>query len=165
MLTAACSSGNDDSEAASGSVVANGVGTAVDVAQIFAAIDAVEDQLGSGQEYFEVTASSQFVNVFVAVDEATAAVPYLYLDGELQPPAPAQDGASGNTFVADDVAFDPDAVLSRLADELPDTEVQAFSVYGDGVGAIYVVAGRSSEGGLLDIVVGPDGSVVSVDPI
>lgn len=135
------------------------------VADVREAIEAVESDLGGPQRYFEVTANPQLTNIFVAVDDATAAVAYLYVDGELQPPAPKQTGASGNTFAGSDVDFDEDLVASRVADELPNTSINALSVYGDGVGATYVIAGRSEVGGLLDIVVTAGGTVVSVDPV
>ncbi|MEM1335012.1 MAG: hypothetical protein AAGG08_16300 [Actinomycetota bacterium] len=129
------------------------------------AIEAVEDELGEGQRFFEVTANAQFTNVFVATDDGTTAVPYLFVDGELQPPAPAQTGASGNTFGADDVRFDPSLILSGVSADLPDTSIDALSVYGDGVGAIYVLGATSQVGGQLDIVVAPNGAIVSVDPL
>jgi len=129
------------------------------------AIAAVEAELGKGQEYFEVTANAQFTNVFVATDDGTVAVPYLFVDGELQPPAPGQEGASGNTFTADDVDFAPDMILSGVATDLPDTSIDALSVYGDGVGAVYVLGATSQVGGQLDIVVTANGAIVSVDPI
>ncbi len=135
------------------------------VDDVFAAIDAVEAELGAGQRFFEVTANAQFTNVFVAVDDATAAVAYAYVDGELQPPAPKQTGADGLTFGRDDVAFDPELVLSGVQTELSESVVDAISVYGDGVGATYVLAVTSPAGGFLDIVVGPEGQVFSVDPI
>lgn len=129
------------------------------------AIDAVEEELGGPQRYFEITANPQLTNIFVAVDDATAAVAYLYIDGELQPPAPKQTGAEGLTFGGSDVDFDETVLMTRIADELPNTSVNAMSVYGDGFGATYVAAGRSEVGGLLDIVVTADGAIVSVDPI
>ena len=175
LFVVGCSSGEDVTPAGGEVTIApSGTGStdsslprvpADFVGEIRPAIAAVEAELGGPQRYFEVTANGRFVNLFVAVDDATAAVPYLYVDGELQPPAPAQEGASGNTFVAADLDFDESTLLDRLVEELPNTQIEALSVYGDGVGATYVVGGRSSVGGMLDIVITSDGGVVSVDPI
>jgi hypothetical protein len=135
------------------------------VYDVVGAIEAVEAELGPGQEFFEVTANAQFTNVFVAVDDATAAVAYAYVDGELEPPAPKQPGAEGLTFGRNDVDFDPELVVAGVSSDLPASVVDAISVYGDGVGATYVVAATSGAGGFLDIVVGPQGQVRSVNPI
>jgi hypothetical protein len=135
------------------------------VGDIRDAVAAVEAELGPGQEYFEVTAGPQLTNVFVAVDGATAAVPYVYVDGELQPPAPKLTGASGFVFSADAIGFDESAVLGRIDGELPDAVVDTLSVEGAEGGAVrYVASVRSSAGGVLDVTVGPDGAVLAVDP-
>ena len=135
------------------------------VSGIRPAIEALEAELGAGQQYFEVTANQQVVNLFVAVDEATAAVPYVYLDGDVQPPAPALTGASGFTFGADAVDFE-DSILDAVTEELPDSTVEAFSIEGGEGGIVrYVIAMLSPEGGRLDVTVGPDGTVLAVDPV
>ena len=156
VLGAACG-GDDDA--------GNGV-EAPWVADIRPAIDAVEAELGSGQEFFEVTANVQVVNVFVAADGATAAIPYVFLDGELQPPAPTLTGASGFTFSADAVDFDEDSILTAVAEELPESSIEALSIEGGDGGIVrYVISTLSPEGGRLDVTVSPDGAVLAVDPV
>jgi hypothetical protein len=136
------------------------------VGDINEAVAAVEEVRGGPQHYFEVTANHQLTNVFVAVDGATAAIPYVYLDGELQTPGPLLEGASGHTFLADDISFDPDVVFNSVREQLPDAEIDAFSIEGGEIGVVrYVVSVRSGQGGALDVTVAADGTVLAVDPI
>ena len=89
---------------------------------------------------------------------------YVYVDGVLQDPAPQQP-AEGLFFERSDVQFDPDLIVSNVAGELPDSMVDAISIYGTGAGAAYVLAATSSVGGFLDIEVGPTGQIFAVDPV
>ena len=135
-------------------------------ADILDAVAAVEAERGAGQEYFEVTAAALVTNVFVAVDEATAAIPYAFIDGELLEPEPRLDGASGFTFGADAIELDAAVVLSQVAEELPDATIESLSVEGGDGGIVrYVALVRSDAGGLLEVTVGPDGAVLAVDPL
>ena len=148
--------GDDDDRAGGDSFVSN----------IRPAIEAVEAELGAGQEYFEVTANELVTNLFVAVDDATAAVPYVFLDGELQPPAPKLTGASGFTFSADAVDFDEDSILDAVNEELPESTIEALSIEGGESGVVrYVVSTLSPEGGRLEVTVAPDGTILAVDPL
>lgn len=133
--------------------------------QLRDAVAAVDAELGGPQEYFEVTSTAQLTNVFVVTDDATAAIPYVFLDGALQAPGPPLEGA-GNSFTAAALTYDESVLLGRIADELPSATIESLSVDGGPNGAVrYVVAARSQEGGLLEIVVGPDGVILSVEPV
>ena len=132
----------------------------VDIGPALAAVDAAR---GGPQQFFEANATPQLVNVFVAADDATTAVPYVYVDGQLGPPGPPEP-ASGATFGTDAVTFDPAHALEQVTTDLPDTELLVFSVVGGPGGAgRYGVVGRSVAGGTLDITLSPQGAVLAVD--
>jgi hypothetical protein len=134
------------------------------VAEIAPAITAVENELGGPQEFFEINTTPQLVNVIVATDGGSRATAFLYLDGDLQPPAPPE-AASGETFRAADLDIDPDTIFTGIADELGEpTIVQFVIVGGPGDAVQYSAFVTSEEGGVLDVLLSPDGAVLGVDP-
>lgn len=129
------------------------------------AMAALEAELGGPQRFFEVNATPQVVNLFVATGDGTGVTPFLYVGDEL---APAGDPsmAEGNTFAPAAVQFDPDTVLDQLTEALPESEVVLFTVLGGPDGAVQYSAGvQSKEGGALEVVLGADGAVESVRPV
>lgn len=136
------------------------------VAQIVEAVAALELELDGPQEYFEINADAQLVNLFVATDDSTTVTPYLYLDGELQPPAPTRPVAEGATFTADQIDLDPERVLDQVADELPDSELTTFVVVVGPTDALrYEVLARSPRGGTLAVEVTGEGAIVGVESL
>lgn len=154
------------------------------VAEIDPAIAAVERELGGPQRYVEVNATTRLVNLFVVDDgsgEASSGdssedgsgdgsgagdsvVPYLYVDGELQPPAPAVPVEDMGSFVAADVTFDPDTVLDGVIDGLPTSAFGLFVVSAGPDGDVrYEVLARSTQGGALAVAVTTDGTVLGVE--
>ncbi|HEX4982694.1 MAG TPA: hypothetical protein VFV63_13400 [Ilumatobacteraceae bacterium] len=134
------------------------------VAGIAPAIAAVETELGGPQDYFEANATPQLVNVIVATDGGSTATAFVYLDDALQPPAPPE-AADGETFRAADLDFDADAVLTGIADELGESTITQFVVVGGPGDAVqYSAFVTSSAGGVLDVLLGPDGAVLGVNP-
>jgi hypothetical protein len=128
------------------------------------AVAAVENELGGPQDYFEINVTGPTVNLFVAADDASSVTTYRYLGGELLPPDPPQD-ASGSTFRADAIAFDPDTILERIDDELDDPIVTRFVVVGGPGGAVqYAATVTSEQGGQFDVLLAPDGTIQGVDP-
>jgi hypothetical protein len=133
------------------------------VGQIDPAMAAVDAELGSPQRYFEVNATPQVVNLFVASAHGTTVTPYVYVGGELAP-AGRPASASGSTFAADSVAFEP-TILDAVAEELPEADLSVFTIVGGPDGAVqYSVDVQSERGGTLTVVLGPDGAVQSVGP-
>jgi hypothetical protein len=134
------------------------------VDQIAPAIAALEAKLGGPQQYFEINATPQLVNLFVADAARTTVTAYVYVGGSVaETGQPA--GAQGNTFAASALTFDPATILDGVADRLPDSDIVLFTIAGGPGGAVqYTAAVQSEKGGTLDVTLGPDGVVQSVDP-
>ncbi len=173
VVLAACSDDGDSAASTSspsGVTICEPTGTAQSaadlpaVATIDKAVADLEAKLGGPQQYFEINATARLVNLWVALNDGKLAQPWLWVDGDLS----SEDGkaASGGTFAAADMDFDPDAVLTKIRDEVPDAILETFYVHGDSKGAVqYSVLTSAQCGGGLDVVVGPDGAVKSVDPV
>jgi hypothetical protein len=132
--------------------------------QIAPAMAAVDTEMGGPQQYFEVNATPLGVNLFVATEGATQSVGYIYVGGELGSPGAAEP-ATGGTFTAADVTFDPGTILDAVTEDLSDSDVVRFAIAGNSNGEVqFTVDVQSDEGGTLQITLAEDGSVVSVDP-
>lgn len=132
--------------------------------QIAPAVAALESEMGGPQEYFEINATARLVNLFVAFNEGALAQPWLYLEGTLS--STEGQAASGGTFASSSVGFDPATILSQVLTEVPGISIESFYIHGDGLGnVLYGVLATSDKGGGLDVVLGSDGSVKSVDPV
>lgn len=135
------------------------------VEQIAPAIAALEAELGGPQQYFEINATSQLVNLWVSLNDGAVAQPWVYLAGELSSDE-GRPGATGFTFTAAQVGFDPAVVMSEVAEQLPTATLDSFHVFGaKGGDVVYHLLVTSDKGGALEVAVGADGAVLSVDPV
>jgi hypothetical protein len=133
------------------------------VDEIGTAVAALETKLGGPQDFFEINATSSLVNMIVALNDGKVAQPWVYFDGELS--STEGSPASGFSFASSALDFDPDKVLGQLQTELPQSSPDLFFIEGGEGGVVrYSVAVTSQQGGQLIVVVGPDGTVQSVDP-
>lgn len=125
------------------------------------AVAAVEAHYGAPQEYFEISAGLDRVGFVVAVDDATSAEQGSYsVDGVFIAPEPVGE-ASGVTFVADQVAFDPDRIFDGLREELDDPAIVDFAIQGGSNGTVvYDATVASDAGGLLRVQLGPEGQIL-----
>ncbi len=125
------------------------------------AVTAVEAHYGSPQEYFEISAGLDQIGVVVAIDGATAAEQGSYsADGEFIAPRPVGE-ANGATFTADQVDFDPDRIFDELRRELDDPAIIDFAIQGGPDGTVvYDATVASDSGGVLRVLLGPDGGIL-----
>ncbi|MGA1052822.1 MAG: hypothetical protein ACO3WU_11050 [Ilumatobacteraceae bacterium] len=125
------------------------------------ALAAVEDVYGSPQAYVEVTATRELVSVIVA-GGGPAEQLFWTVDGAVTDPVEV-GSIDRPTFGADAVDFDPDRILARVREELPNSEIVDLAVTGDGAGgAIYDARLRSSHGGPLRVLLADAGRILGV---
>lgn len=152
LLVGACRGGTED---------ASVVGPVVDL--IPDAIEAVEAHYGAPQEYFEVSAGLDSVEFIVAVDGARSAEQgSLSSNGTFVAPIPVGE-ASGATFTADAIAFEADRIFEQVRAELGDPVIIDLAIQGGPDGAvIYDATIASDGGGVLLVLLGPDGTILGV---
>jgi hypothetical protein len=148
-----------------------GAGVVLRLDLIEDAISAVLAENGDDSAFYEVNATPDLVNVFVQGPElagSTTAIAYVFDDDGLAAPA-EPTAASGPTFTADLVGFDPDVMLDAVLAELPSSIPRVFSVIatpgseGPADAVEYRVTMESVSGGSLSVSVRPDGSIIGVD--
>ncbi|HEX3090768.1 MAG TPA: hypothetical protein VHQ23_19095 [Ilumatobacteraceae bacterium] len=162
LVLTACSGGGSSSATDAPTSTTVPPGTLPLVDEIDDAVFALETQLGAKQQFFEINATSSLVNLIVALNDGKVAQPWVYLDGQLSSTEGAP--ASGSTFDSSALDFDPDKVLSKIETELPQSSIDLFFIEGGKENTVqYTAAVTSSQGGQLLVVVGPDGTVQSVD--
>lgn len=127
------------------------------------AIAAVEDHYGAPQQYFEISAGLDAVGFVVAVDGATLAEQGSYgADGAFIVPESVGE-ASGETFTADQIDVDPDRIFVPLRDELDDPVIVDLAIQGGPNDTVVYDATIASEGGgVLLVLLGPDGTILGV---
>lgn len=152
LLLVACGGSSDGSEPR---------GPVVDL--IPDAVAAIEDHYGAPQEYFEISAALDSVGFVVAVDGATMAEQGAYgVDGAFTVPQPV-GAASGETFAADEIDVDADRIFDQLRDELDDPVIVDLAIQGGpNETVVYDATVASEGGGVLLVLLGPDGTILGV---
>jgi hypothetical protein len=162
LLTAGACSGSSGATQTSPSTTVKASTALPRVDLIDDAITALETKLGAPQQYFEINATAQLVNLFVALNDDKLVQPWVYLDGELS--STEAHEATGFSFARTALDFDPDKVFSGLQAALPQSRPDVFFIEGGQGGIVrYSVTVTSEQGGQLVVVVGRDGAVQSVD--
>lgn len=134
----------------------------VKVAEIRAAVAAVEAQLGGKQRFSEVNATQTEVNVFVVAGAGVESA-YLVRGGVVEPPSSTSD-YSGPTFGASDLTF-RETVLDKVLSGITDSELVAFSATPRSDGEVDYIATFTAPSGEFRVLLAADGSVLSTSAI
>jgi hypothetical protein len=129
----------------------------VQIGEVRSALAAVEAQLGGIQTYSEVNATETEVNVFVVTGGQDFA--YVVVKGKVDAPS-AGEPYGGRTFVAKQVAFEPN-VLDLVVEQLPDSDVAAFSITPNPSGGVDYIATVRARGSELRVLLDTSGKVIS----
>ncbi len=146
--------------------------------QIETALDAVEQKAGADLEFFEINATTELVNIFVATDlDGTpnadglpdAVVHYVFTEKDGLETAPDSVGANGPTFARSALNYEPSTILRKVLSELPDSTPQMFVLTAAGTAAEstgivqYRLIMQSSQGGQMSVVLTNSGEIVGTD--
>ncbi len=124
------------------------------------ALDAIAAAAGAGGEpqLLEIAATLESVDVIVE-EEPGRGVLYRYDGDELAGPIEPRDDARP-TFVAADVALDPDRIFDGIRAELPEAVVIDLAVRKEGEAIVIDATVASEQGGTLLVLLSPEGAIL-----
>lgn len=130
------------------------------------AVAAVEAERGGPQEYTEINVQLDLVNLFVALDDGTE-LAYVYREDGLDVPTEPQaqpDGAE--PFTLADVPLDAvETFDDLLAAEVPDSALVALTLAPrPETGLAWTATLLSPKGGVLDVLISPNGTILGAAP-
>jgi hypothetical protein len=148
VFAAACSGGSGSSKTAAPPL-------RIDLAP--AGVAAVEAVRGGPQQYTEINAFNQGVNLFVATGDGNE-LAYVYRDGTLEPPG-SPEPASGTPFALQGVAVDAGArLLADVKTRLPEVTPVAITLVQRPIeGLVWDVGVLGEKGGRIDMLYTPAG--------
>ena len=146
--------------------------------QIETALNALEQKDGADLEFFEINATTDLVNIFVATDLdgipnadglPDAVVHYDFTEKDGLETAPDPVGANGPTFARTALDYEPSTILRKVLSELPDSTPQMFVLTAAGTatestGTVqYRLIMQSSQGGQMSVVLTNSGEIIGTD--
>ena len=132
--------------------------TSLRVADLPAAVRALETRLGAPQRYTEIKATVDGVSMFVALDDARD-VPWFYRAGVLEGPGAPQPVGTFGAFSLAGVAIDKaSAVAGAALAQFDRAELEQFSLQNlADAGVVWSLSLRSAKGGRIDVTFTPQG--------
>jgi hypothetical protein len=146
--------------------------------QIEDALDAVEEVAGPNLNLFEVNATTELVNIFVATDLdgvpnddglPDAVKRYVFTERDGLEIDPELVGANGPTFQRSVLDYDPTTILNKVLAELPNSTPQMFVITAAGTAEAssgmvqYGLLMLSTQGGQMSVVLTNAGEIVGTD--
>ena len=146
--------------------------------QIEVALDAVEEVAGADLNFFEINATTELVNIFVATDLdgvpnddglPDAVERYVFTEKDGLEIDPELVGANGPTFQRSALDYDPTTILNKVLAELPNSTPQMFVITAAGTaeaptGTVqYRLLMQSTQGGQMSVVLTNSGEIVGTD--
>jgi hypothetical protein len=133
------------------------------VGDIPAAVAALEARLGGPQQYTEINAIPDGVNLFVSTSPTTEQA-WFFHGGQLDAPS-GDDPASRPTFAAGAYPLDRgQQLVADLQQRFPGSAVVSFALLVVDGAPAWAVRSQSAKGGNLIVLYQPDGTLRSVAP-